>query len=66
MKSSLIERATALLNEKDVVLVDVSESAADARATVRALRELTDKPSGSSSFEPAQAAGRRTGVFREV
>ena len=35
---------TALVNDKDVVLVNPPESPAVARAAVRALRELTDKP----------------------
>jgi glyoxylase-like metal-dependent hydrolase (beta-lactamase superfamily II) len=35
--------ATAIVNEKDVVLVNAPRSAAAARAMVRALRELTDK-----------------------
>ena len=35
---------TALVNEKDVVLVNPPESPAVARAAVRTLRELTDKP----------------------
>lgn len=35
---------TVLLNEKDVILVNAPRSAAEARAMVRALRELTSKP----------------------
>jgi cyclase len=36
-------RVTAYVNEKDTVLVNVPESRAAARATIRALREITDK-----------------------
>jgi glyoxylase-like metal-dependent hydrolase (beta-lactamase superfamily II) len=37
-------RLTVLVNDKDVVLVDPPESMTAARAAVRAMRELTDKP----------------------
>ena len=36
--------ATVVLNEKDVVLVSAARSAPEARAVVRATRELTDRP----------------------
>jgi cyclase len=36
-------RVTAYINEKDTLLVNVPESQAAARATIRALREITDK-----------------------
>jgi hypothetical protein len=36
--------ATLVLNEKDVVLVSAARSAPEARALVRATRELTDRP----------------------
>jgi glyoxylase-like metal-dependent hydrolase (beta-lactamase superfamily II) len=36
--------ATVLINQKDVVLVTAARSPAEARATIRAMRELTDKP----------------------
>jgi hypothetical protein len=36
--------ATLVLNDKDVVLVTAAQSATEARAVIRATRELTDKP----------------------
>jgi glyoxylase-like metal-dependent hydrolase (beta-lactamase superfamily II) len=36
--------ASLIVNDKDVVLVTAARSAAEARSTIRATRELTDKP----------------------
>jgi glyoxylase-like metal-dependent hydrolase (beta-lactamase superfamily II) len=58
---------TVLVNEKDVVLVNPSASPALARAAVRALRELTDKPVKYVVVtEPAAASGPGLDVFREA
>ena len=58
---------TVLINEKDVVLVNPPEAAAAARASVRAIRELTDKP---VRYVVLTAAGKPSppglDVFREV
>ena len=58
---------TVLINEKDVVLVNPPEFAAAARASVRAIRELTDKP---VRYVVLTAAGKPShpgiDVFREV
>jgi cyclase len=58
---------TAIVNEKDVVLVNAGGSAAASRATVRALREFTDKR--VRYIIVASPAGKHTrglGVFREA
>lgn len=56
---------SAFVNEKDVVLAHVPRSAAAARATVRALRELTDKPVRYVVATSAPDEGALA-VFREV
>jgi glyoxylase-like metal-dependent hydrolase (beta-lactamase superfamily II) len=58
---------TVLVNAKDVVLVNPSESPAVARAAVRAIRELTDKPVRYVVVTAARArASQGLDVFREV
>jgi glyoxylase-like metal-dependent hydrolase (beta-lactamase superfamily II) len=60
-------RVTVLVNEKDTVLVNPSASAAAARAAVRSLRELTDKPVRYIVVtEPGAPSGAGLAVFREV
>jgi glyoxylase-like metal-dependent hydrolase (beta-lactamase superfamily II) len=58
---------TVLVNEKDVVLVNPSESPAVARAAVRAMRELTDKPVRYVIVTKAgKPSDRGLEVFREA
>ena len=58
---------TALVNDKDVVLVGLASSAAAARATVRALRELTDKAVRYIVVSKAGAGNESAlDVFREA
>jgi hypothetical protein len=58
---------TVLINDKDVVLVNPPDSAAAARASVRAIRELTDKPVRyvvNTAARTSSPAGVE--VFREI
>jgi cyclase len=58
---------TVLVNEKDTVLVNSPGSALAARAAVRAIRELTDKPVRYIvMMEPVRPPGEGLDVFREV
>jgi cyclase len=58
---------TVLINEKDVVLVNPPGSGAAARAAVRAIRELTDKPVRYVVVTKAAGASNAAlEVFREV
>ena len=58
---------TVLMNEKDVVLVNPPQSAAAARAAVRAMRELTDKPVRYVVVtSPGAASDAGLQVFREA
>jgi cyclase len=60
-------QVTALVNDKDVVLVNLASSAAAARATVRALRELTDKAVRYVVVTKSDAANEAAlDVFREA
>jgi glyoxylase-like metal-dependent hydrolase (beta-lactamase superfamily II) len=58
---------TVLVNDKDVVLVNPPEAPAAARASVRAIRELTDKPVRYVVVTtPATPSHPGLDVFREV